>query len=147
MAVKSGVLLATAFHPELTADNRWWVSCTRAPRALEAACTQAPHKASCFFLPRLQFPRHLRNGGGCVCVRCVTSPHSLNSDAQPFYTTTTNTSRRHQLFVEMVRAHAGEQAAEDEAAQQAAASTLPGRVPYRPLDLPVYGQQSHTALA
>lgn len=25
VAVKSGVLLATAFHPELTTDTRWWV--------------------------------------------------------------------------------------------------------------------------
>jgi 5'-phosphate synthase pdxT subunit len=29
VAVKQGVLLATAFHPELTSDLRWWV-CPRA---------------------------------------------------------------------------------------------------------------------
>lgn len=27
VAVKQGTLLATAFHPELTADTRWWVLC------------------------------------------------------------------------------------------------------------------------
>lgn len=25
VAVRKGVLLATAFHPELTSDPRWWV--------------------------------------------------------------------------------------------------------------------------
>eukprot|EP00983_Pelagomonas_calceolata_P033189 1039428-Pelagomonas_calceolata.AAC.3 len=54
---------------------------------------------------------------------------------------------RHQLFADMVFAHAGESAAGDEQqAIQSSRDTLLGRTPARPADLPVYGKQ-HLALA
>lgn len=34
VAVKQGTLLATAFHPELTADTRWSVLCFSFPLSL-----------------------------------------------------------------------------------------------------------------
>mmetsp|Transcript_25900 Transcript_25900/g.70215 ORF Transcript_25900/g.70215 Transcript_25900/m.70215 type:complete len:257 (-) Transcript_25900:755-1525(-) len=67
--------------------------------------------------------------------------------ATAFHPELTSDLRWHQLFADMVFAHAGESAAGDEQqAIQSSRDTLLGRTPARPADLPVYGKQ-HLALA
>eukprot|EP00877_Chromochloris_zofingiensis_P010896 jgi/Chrzof1/605/Cz01g22050.t1 len=61
--------------------------------------------------------------------------------ATAFHPELTKDLRWHQLFVDMVRQQAAQQQSEQQAATAAAGSNNQPRIPSRPADLPVYGQE------